>query len=142
VAVDENKGKMTFYFDKDTPGNPCMSLYMKGNASIDVKVERLSAYLQEIEKPHKRNIDLLKLDVEGSEHGVLRDLIKTKKIASIKEMIIEYHHHMGNTEDKLGQFLVMLENYGFGYQVATYDQRSFPSRGGGQSFMLHAYRKK
>lgn len=141
VALNEKPGKMTFYFDKDKPGDPCMSLYMKGSTSVDVKVEQLSTYIQEIDKLHKKKIDLLKLDVEGAEHGVLKNLAETKTINSVQEMIIEYHHHMGNTDDKLGSFLKTLEDHGFGYQVATYDQRSFPSRGGGQSFMLHAYRK-
>ena len=141
VALDEKKGKMAFHIDKDKPGNPGMSLYMKSNTSVEVNVEPLSEYIKQIDKLHKRKIDLLKIDVEGSEHGILNDLVASKTLHLVNEMIIEYHHHMGNTDDKLGGFLKILEDHGFGYQVATYDQRSFTSRGGGQSFMLHAYRK-
>ena len=56
--------------------------------SIHVPGRKLSDF---IEGP----VDLLKLDVEGAEHRILRDLLSSEKIQYIRHMVIEYHHHMG-----------------------------------------------
>lgn len=38
-------------------------------------------------------IDVLKIDVEGSEYNVIKDLIKSN--ISIKQMLVEFHHRFG-----------------------------------------------
>lgn len=48
---------------------------------------RLSALIARQE----REIDFLKLDVEGAEYGVMRDVVRTGAIARVREMAIEYH---------------------------------------------------
>jgi FkbM family methyltransferase len=49
---------------------------------IEVKIERLHKYLN-------KDIDLLKLDVEGSEQAILKDI--AKYFNRIKNIILEYH---------------------------------------------------
>lgn len=39
----------------------------------------------------EREIDFLKLDIEGAEYGVLRDLVRTGAITRIREAAIEFH---------------------------------------------------
>jgi hypothetical protein len=62
-------------------------------------------------------VDFLKLDVEGAEHRVLSDLVQSRKIRAIRQMVIEYHHRIGHQKSRLGEFLAMLEHAGFEYQI-------------------------
>jgi len=48
---------------------------------------------------------ILKLDVEGSEYELIKDLIKTNKINKIKELYIEWHDHFFPHFKKLGNEL-------------------------------------
>jgi FkbM family methyltransferase len=56
-------------------------------AGIAVEGLRLSDLIARQE----REIDYLKLDVEGAEYGVVRDLVRTGAIARVREAAIEYH---------------------------------------------------
>ena len=57
-------------------------------------------------------IDFLKLDVEGAEHRVLCDLLSCGKAQWIKQMVVEYHHHIGDERSRLANFLRQLEEAG------------------------------
>jgi FkbM family methyltransferase len=97
---------------------------------------RLSTFITE-------KVDLLKVDVEGGEDAVLKDLVSSGVISNIDQMILEYDHHLETNKDKLGDFLSQLEKSGFGYQITT----SFPhsariSRGDyHQNVLVYAYQK-
>jgi len=90
----------------------------------------------------ERQVDLLKLDVEGSEEGVLEELVSSSKIRLIDQMMIEYHHHIDENLDTLGEFLKRLEDAGFGYLLNSkkwsFDKRT---RGHFQDIGIYAYRK-
>ncbi len=77
---------------------------------ISVKAGLLSEY---IDGP----VDLLKLDIEGSEFDVMQELAARGKIAHIARMIIEYHHRIGNESSRLASFLELLEDAGFEYYI-------------------------
>lgn len=62
-------------------------------------------------------VDLLKLDVEGSEHEVLAELIESRAICRIDRLAIEYHHRMGTATCRMGEFLKLLEQEGFTYSL-------------------------
>ena len=47
--------------------------------------------LSELIARQEREIDFLKLDVEGAEDGVVRDLVRTGALARVREAAIEYH---------------------------------------------------
>lgn len=55
-------------------------------------------------------VDLLKLDIEGSEGGVLRDLDKTQTISRIHTIVMEYHH-LPSEGNSLGEIISILEKY-------------------------------
>ncbi len=80
---------------------------VKNSKTIPVVTDVLSAY---ITKP----VDLLKIDVEGAEGLVLKDLASTGKLSLIKKMIIEFHPHCPMP---LGEFLTILENHNFDYRI-------------------------
>jgi FkbM family methyltransferase len=98
-----------------------------------VRTIRLSDYINE-------DVDLLKLDVEGSEMAILEDLMAADKLERVRQIIGEYHHHVKPDEDRLGEFLSLLERAGFGYHLCAALPLPFPQRQA-QNFMFSAYRK-
>lgn len=85
-------GMVTFYL----PENP---MYVSGatfnrwkynesmNHPIEVPVKRFSTIIKELR--HSR-IDILKMDIEGSEYTVLDDILNSG--IEIKQILIEFHH--------------------------------------------------
>lgn len=55
--------------------------------AIEVPVRRLSTLMTELGHDH---IDILKMDIEGAEYGVLRDLLGSE--LRPRQVLIEYHH--------------------------------------------------
>ena len=118
------------------PGSAVMSVHrdrMPGEA-VRVPSVRLSRFMT---KP----VDLLKLDVEGSELPVLRDLESSGAIGQIRQMVIEFHHHMRPDVDNLSECLSILERHGFGYQLTSGQVYTPITRGQFQDVLVHAYRK-
>ena len=132
-ALSLASGNVDFY----TGGRTHMSLLpdrKTNHKKITVQSKRLSEELKRICTGER--LDLLKLDVEGGEHEILRDLRDTEMIDMVDQMIIEYHHHLGG-RDNLAGFLGTLENNGFGYSVSGNrkdDPRSF------SDIFIRAYR--
>lgn len=135
VAVGEDDGTLEFFFDPDSPANLMSSGVPERmpKASRMVPCRRLSTLLPD-------HVDLLKLDVEGMEWGVLRDLTVSGAISVIDRMAIEYHHHLPASTDRLAEFLGILEGAGFGYRLEA--KRSLGDSGPEyQDVMVYAYRK-
>ncbi|HEY3498488.1 MAG TPA: FkbM family methyltransferase [Polyangiaceae bacterium] len=58
---------------------------------IEMPVKRLATVLAEL--GHER-IDILKMDIEGAEYGVLDDLLATGRLP--EQLMVEYHHGMSS----------------------------------------------
>jgi FkbM family methyltransferase len=138
AAVSETDGELTFYSrtdDETSSFNSTVAERMGSSAheAIKVKAVRLSPYLD-------GPIDLLKVDVEGAEQGVFRELAASGRLQQVDQMFIEYHHHIRKDSDDFGPFLSLLEAQGFGYAITTWLQ--FPTwKGRFQDFVIFAYRK-
>lgn len=117
AAVSDRDGQIAFYRDDSDPGHPMMSTMPGRMRGTDATVESvaLSSFLER-ELP-EREIDFLKLDIEGAEDAVLRDLAESGAIHRVRELVVEYHHHLGNAPSRLGAFLGRLEAAGFSYQL-------------------------
>lgn len=134
LAIANKKGKMPFYVDAKVPGSLTMSLYeQRQQKKILVEVARLSRFITQ-------KIDLLKIDIEGAEQEVIDDLVKSRKIFFVKNMIIEFHHHIDPTQDHLSRMLANLEKAGFGYQIKAQLGLPFQKRIY-QDFLIFAYRE-
>jgi hypothetical protein len=103
------------------------------DAACDVTQVRLSDYVTE-------EVDLLKLDVEGSEWEVLDDLMEAGKMRSIRRLVIEYHHLMDAPVPRLGDFLKRLEGSGFSYNVVASRASAQYFHPRWQAVMLYAWR--
>lgn len=134
-ALWHEDGTVQFFVDRNNPG----SLHLSTDASryqgeaIQVPSRKLSGFIQ-------AEIDLLKLDVEGAEYHVLCDLVSNGKIHWIRQMVIEYHHRLGNQPSCLAGFLHLLEQAGFDYQLHA-TLRSVTSRDTYQDILIGAYRR-
>ncbi|MFH1443463.1 MAG: FkbM family methyltransferase [Candidatus Micrarchaeota archaeon] len=99
----------------------------------EVECRRLSRFI-------RGNVDFVKMDIEGAEVDVVKELVSSGKLQHLKRMVIEYHHHNHTGEAFLGKFLSLLENAGFDYRISA---RIFPQMGGeyAQAVMIYANRR-
>lgn len=107
------EGEFAFYSggEANLMGSANPSRVAQGR-EIKVSGTRLSLFVD-------GEVDLLKLDVEGSESDVLADLNASKKLSKVRQMVIEYHHKIGGAKSRLAEFLKLLEENGFEYQLAS-----------------------
>lgn len=135
-AVSDTDGTIEFYSNPDNPGALTMSLYSTWNPekrSYTVDTVRLSPYIT-------KTVDFLKMDIEGAEVMVIRELAQNGKLRLIREMVMEYHHHMEPSRDLLGEMLATLEKNGFGYQLQTALRPPFRKEQY-QNLIIYAYQK-
>lgn len=114
AALGREDGDVPFFEDRDDPATFRMSTRserLPGTASA-VPQRRLSQLLSD-------DVDLLKLDVEGSEDDVLAELVDSQAVSRVRQLVVEYHHQLDPTRDFLGAFLERLRHQGFGYQVSA-----------------------
>lgn len=55
--------------------------------AIEVPVRRLSSLMRELGHVH---IDLIKMDIEGAEYAVLKDLLASR--IQVRQLLVEFHH--------------------------------------------------
>lgn len=126
VALCERNGAVDFFVPVGTEGSTMMSLVAgripeTGARRMQVNGRTLSSFIG------SRAVDFLKLDVEGGEDLVLRDLSASGALPNIKEIAIEYHHNIPGRGAGLGGFLQLLHDSGYYYQVdATWRGASGP----------------
>ena len=114
VALGLENGTVPFFEDPNDPATFRMSTRAGRitGTSTSVTQQRLSDLLA-------GEVDLLKLDVEGAEDGVLADLCASGAISRIEQLVVEYHHQLDVQRDFLGAFLEQLREHGFAYQISA-----------------------
>ena len=134
-ALSKFGGTIDFYYDEHNPGCLIASTVKERLPKSERKVDsvKLSAYIE-------REVDFLKMDIEGAELSVIEELSDSGKLNRVKQMAIEYHHHIIGREDMLSRMLHILEAAGFGYQVESRISRPF-RRSEFQDVFIYAYRK-
>lgn len=134
-AVSDRTGPADFYSDPDLPGSLAMSTSPKRGLKAKATIESttLSEHIDS-------EVDFLKMDIEGAEGGVLRELSGRNKLKLVKEMVFEYHHHERPDEDALSGVLGILEQNGFGYEICDMIPPPF-KRGRFRCGLIYAYRK-
>lgn len=130
-AVGGSDGTTELCYDAASPTRPWTSIVRTLDASTTVGLTRLSSV---IDAP----VDLLKLDVEGAEMGVLEDLERTGKLALVYEILLEFHHHLQPDSPPLSAACALLERTGFTYQVRA--ERAGAGPADFQDVLIHAVR--
>ena len=99
-----------------------------------VQAVTLSSYINE-------PVDLLKMDIEGAEIMVLNELAASGKLSMIKQILLEYHHHMTDpSEDCFANILKIFEDYNFGYQFNSIE-KAVPEKKNRNVMILYVYNK-
>lgn len=134
-ALSDRDGTIEFYLHPRQEGSLIMSVVQERSQGtpISVPTKKLSGFFDE-------PVDLLKMDIEGAEHMVLRELAESGKLSLIKEMHLEYHHHIIREQDNISITLDLLERNGFGYQIEAEPRRLIAQRSF-QDIATYAYRK-
>lgn len=101
-----------------------------GDNSIKIKTEKLSNYLK------SANVDLVKMDIEGAELDVFKELKESNVIQNAKRYIIEYHHLIDKAKANLSEFLLPIEENNFQYNIRT----TFEDIGDFQDILISAYK--
>lgn len=108
AAVSDKTGEINSYVTKDiknpwTWGDSAVkNLWYdpKKYHSVKVGAVRLSSYVN-------KEIDFIKLDIEGLEEKVLREI--SKKLDMVREIILEFHGSSTNESNKLENVLKILQ---------------------------------
>ena len=110
VALGKKSSKRTLYIDSSNGGGFSTASFLKDawdgtqeSLGIEVITEPLSKYVNSI-------VDLMKIDVEGSEQEIIEELEESGKIKNIKNIIIEFHPTQGQDIERIRN---ILENNGF-----------------------------
>ena len=100
-AVSKEKGRLNFESEGGFSGR--LNNEASGKNIIPVDAEPLSPYIE-------RKVDLLKIDIEGAEYGVLQEI--QPKLKMVDKLFIEYHS-VSDKEQELDLLLSVLkkENY-------------------------------
>ncbi len=78
--------------------------------AIQVASVPLSKYID-------RDVDILKMDIEGAETDVLFDLDKHNKLKKIKHIIMEFHCDQNKNNNRLTDVLKLFERNNFDYKI-------------------------
>ncbi|HEY3875893.1 MAG TPA: FkbM family methyltransferase [Candidatus Kapabacteria bacterium] len=137
-ALSGGDGMIDFYHKDDDAGSLLMSIHKirMGGERIVVPTRKLSSFVT-------GPIDLLKMDIEGAEEEVIKELVASNVLSFVQQMFIEYHHHINSSEDTFSRFLALLEQSGFGYQISSDAKKGKIARSSEfQDIRIYCYRKQ
>jgi len=136
-AVADHEGEITFYSNPDqnvTTRMNMVSNQLGCTQETRVQATKLSGVIN-------RPVDFLKMDIEGAETQVFQELADSGKLSLVKNIVLEYHHHMHDSNrDNLSVLLGILEKHGFGYQLHVDRDGSFKPKTE-QFPLIYAYKK-
>jgi hypothetical protein len=130
-AIGAQRGMVPFYSGANPLIGSTKALRAGGAATV-VEVTPLSEFI-------RSSVDLLKVDVEGAESDVLAELEASGKLSLVREMFVEYHHHISGELPGLASFLGRLERCGFDYELDAKRPRRF---GQPQDILIRATRNR
>jgi FkbM family methyltransferase len=111
IGLADHDGFLDFH-PASTPGHVSHSIFQTEfttHAKIQLPVKRLETIMAEL--GHSK-IDLLKMDIEGAEYGVIDDFIDSKVVC--RQLLIEFHHRtIQNGIEKTRSAIRRLRENGF-----------------------------
>jgi len=130
-ALSNHKGTITFY-SLGAGGVGNSSIFKRGQA-VEVPAILLSDLVT-------KEVDLLKIDIEGAETEVMEDLFQSGKLTMIRQIILEYHHYYYSTDESLSAILSGLTEAGFGLQLSGNYHPPF-RKDAPEAILIYAYRR-
>jgi FkbM family methyltransferase len=137
-ALADREGETELFCDLSAAGSLVTSLRKERSPqnveSTKVRTVLLSDYISS-------EVDFLKVDIEGMEMPVIEELARAGKLSQVREMAIEYHHHIPAGDDTLSHLLKILEINGFGYRIGASIGWPMEDKRDTQDILVRAYRK-
>jgi len=138
-ALAYESGEVFFYNAANNPGS--LTNRTSLNDNLDTRKHKKTISAINLSSHIDDFVDLLKIDIEGAELDVIKDLDDKDKLKYIDQIFIEYHHHMiNNNSDNLSELLSILEKNSFGYQFNTNVSLPF-KKYYHQNIVVFAYKK-
>ena len=111
-GISQEKGSRLFYLPKDNKHvSGSLEKISTVNEEMAVELEFDTLKNQMIKNNHKK-IDLLKMDIEGSEYDVIESILNEK--IEIDQILVEFHPHLvQNGREKTKCSINKLESYGY-----------------------------
>lgn len=116
AAVGSEAGQRMLSIVDDNSVISSLCTTRAGNAHQQpTEVVRLSTLLPDVP------VDLMKMDIEGAEHEVLRELADSGTLSPerIRNLVIEVHRFPSLAGDPLIEILTLLTNHGYDYSVVA-----------------------
>lgn len=115
VALGLKDGRIKFYEHPTEVASGLNSVRLSAFGDgkpvvIEMDSRRLSSFIH-------REVDLLKVDIEGGEYDVFKDLDEKDKLRNMKQIFLEVHQGHGTTNDPISSALDILERGKFRYAV-------------------------
>lgn len=82
------------------------------SSAIKMRTVKLSTFIESL-----RQIDLIKIDVEGSENMILNDLEETGMLRKSRQYVVEFHGPTETGGSGLAEFLARFERSGFDWKI-------------------------
>jgi FkbM family methyltransferase len=111
AAIWNEDTQLNFFSDGSLAGSLEIDLSNK-NVSNSVKAVRLKTLLI------NKQVDFLKIDIEGAESTVLFDI--KEELKNVKFFFLEYHSILGK-EQKFGEILEIIRKAGFRYYIKNHN---------------------
>jgi FkbM family methyltransferase len=116
VALCDRNDAVELFVPSSGRGSLMMSLVPGRTAEAEtrrivVEGRTLSTYVGE------REVDFLKMDIEGAEQSVLGELARAGALRRVREMVVEYHHNLHASAGSLAGFLQLLQDSSYRYQL-------------------------
>ncbi len=132
TAVSEVDGEINLFSSDLNYGSLTTSIDSNrgGKNLISVPSIKLSNYIK------KLDVDLIKIDVEGAEIMIIKDLITAGILENFSNYIVEYHHNISDSNN-FNQFLTCFEEANFSYNIKA----SCNSYSISQDLLMYFHRK-
>lgn len=126
-GLSDTEGDGVIYGESDTAIQSMTKIFKQTNkftpkqlTPIPVKFKKLSSFIS-------GPVDFLKIDIEGSEGRVIKELDASGKLKDVKELIMEYHYNLDNPENELGELITRLHKNNFQLSIsADSNKKTYP----------------
>lgn len=138
-ALGEKKRSLNFYVDAEIRASSMASSVNFVHArnrpqrEIPVEMRKLSEFIN-------TPVDILKVDIEGGEMGVMEDLVSSGKIKHIKNILMEFHYDPESLPNLPTRMFTLLEENGFFFYIRKGAMVTVP-RPVTHGYMIFAFRK-
>jgi FkbM family methyltransferase len=111
-CLSDHEGKERFYVEKIGTSNLSGSIFESRGSLFEVEVDAIK--LSSIVGTGKFN--LIKIDVEGAERQIFKDLVESDLLTCSEKYLLEYHHHQ-KMDNLFTTILDTFESKGYRYNL-------------------------